>query len=200
MSISVARKLQALRDLAFPGLNIQVQQVVLTVGQVKDYGLPSTPLRDTERRADRWKAAFGVEQTEIDALAALRPDLLRRLAVEAIRPFFDEHLDRRVRGLKEHHHLLAIRALSERADTETVTELRARAEEFVAGIREKVESLREEMSVALPSTFLDLPEPDAPKPEVTGKPCADVVYASDWPWHEATQRMRDRKAYDKSEE
>ena len=93
MSISVSRKLQALQALEFGGLDIEVHRVALTPDQVREYGLPSTPLKDTERRADKWTAAMGVEQTEIDALAALQPDVLTQMARDAIAPFFDSTLD-----------------------------------------------------------------------------------------------------------
>ncbi len=73
MPISISRKLQALRALEFHDLRFQVRRVGLTPAQVREYGLPSTPLKDTERRADRWKEATGTEQTEVDALLALRP-------------------------------------------------------------------------------------------------------------------------------
>ena len=39
---------------------------------------------------------MGVEQTEIDALASLQPDLLREIARDAIAPFYDATLDQRV--------------------------------------------------------------------------------------------------------
>jgi hypothetical protein len=78
MPLSVGRKLQAFKTSLFPELDFQVQRVALTPDQVREYGLPSTPLKDTEKRADAWQAAMGVEQTEIDALASLQPDLLRR--------------------------------------------------------------------------------------------------------------------------
>jgi hypothetical protein len=96
MPISIARKLQAFSVL-LPGMpDFEVHRVALTPGQVAEYGLPSTPLKETERRADRWRAAMGVEQTEIDALASLRPDLLVQIAREALGPFFDRTLDQRV--------------------------------------------------------------------------------------------------------
>jgi hypothetical protein len=50
--------------------------LALTVEQVRNLGLPSTPLKDTERRADRWRQAFGVGQTEIDALATDRKSVV----------------------------------------------------------------------------------------------------------------------------
>jgi hypothetical protein len=95
MPISVARKLQALKDLEFPNLDIQVHRVALTIEQVKGYNLPSTPLKDTEKRSDDWYAEWGHEQTEIDALAALRPDILSQIAEDAILKFFDVTLPRR---------------------------------------------------------------------------------------------------------
>jgi hypothetical protein len=96
MPVSVARKLQALRDLLYPDLDIQVHQVALTHDQVRDLGLPSTPLKDTEKRADHWREVMQHEQTEIDALAALQPTVLSALARAAIRPFYDDTLNARV--------------------------------------------------------------------------------------------------------
>jgi hypothetical protein len=95
MPISVARKLQALRDLRYPKLDIQVHQVALTLDQVQRLDLPSTPLKETERRGDRWRSVMQHEQTEIDALAALRPQELRTIGLEAIKPFHDHTLKRR---------------------------------------------------------------------------------------------------------
>ena len=86
MPVSIGRKLQALRDLCFPDLRFEVVPLALLVDQVRELDLPSTPLKDTERRADRWKAEFGVEQTEVDALATLRPNDLRRVVERASRP------------------------------------------------------------------------------------------------------------------
>jgi hypothetical protein len=90
MPISVSRKLQALRDLRHPDLDIQVHHVALTLAQVREHGLPSTPLSETERRASKWRRVMGHEQTEIDALAALRPEILGAIARDAIKPFWDE--------------------------------------------------------------------------------------------------------------
>ena len=72
-----------------------MHRVALTLDQVIAFGLPSTPLKDTERRADRWQAIWGREQTEIDALIALHPGAIRSLAEQAIAPFYDPTLARR---------------------------------------------------------------------------------------------------------
>jgi hypothetical protein len=97
MPISVARKLQALRDLKYPGLDVQVLPVALTLEQVRELSLPSTPLKATERRGDRWREVMQHEQVEIDALAALDPDTLEQIAWDAVTPFYDRTLARRVR-------------------------------------------------------------------------------------------------------
>ena len=77
MAVSIGRKLQAFRDPLFPDLQFELVPIALTEEQVHALDLPSTPLKETEKRADRWREAHGgLEQTEIDALATLRPDAL----------------------------------------------------------------------------------------------------------------------------
>jgi hypothetical protein len=67
MPISVSRKLQALRDLLYPSLDIQVHRAALTAEQARELELPTTPLKESEKRGDNWKAKTGREQTELDA-------------------------------------------------------------------------------------------------------------------------------------
>ena len=194
MPISVARKLQALRDQRFPDLDVQVQPVALTPAQVKEYGLPSTPLKESERRSDRWKAKFGVEQTEIDALAALKPGLLRRLADEAIAPFFDETLWRRCRRAQDDYQSLADEAFADIAP-DHIGGLVSQAEALRAEIREKVDALNDEMADAIRVIDLGLPPPEVPKAEVSGDPVAEVIFSTDWHFADASRRLRDRKRY-----
>ena len=104
MPISVSRKLQALHDLSYRDLNIQLHQVALTLAQVRELGLPSTPLKDTEKHASRWKDVMDHEQTEIDALAALRPEDLRAIALEALQPFYDSTLAERTQEAERAWH------------------------------------------------------------------------------------------------
>ena len=136
MPISLSRKLQALKAVEFGDLEFQVHRVGLTPDQVREYGLPSTPLKDTERRADKWMQATGVEQTEIDALAALQPELLQRIAEESIAPFYDDTLHDRVRQARREWQERAQRVLDERAG-EHLEELRADAAERLAEKRDE---------------------------------------------------------------
>jgi hypothetical protein len=59
MPISIGRKLQAFHELLPAMPDFAVYRVALTPQQVREYGLPSTPLKDTERRADTWRTAWG---------------------------------------------------------------------------------------------------------------------------------------------
>jgi hypothetical protein len=95
MPIAVARKFQALRDLHYPNLNVQVHRVALTAPQCIEYDLPSTPLKPSDLRRTRWLEKTGREQTEIDALAALRPDILGQIGRAALAPFYDPTLAQR---------------------------------------------------------------------------------------------------------
>jgi hypothetical protein len=195
MPISVARKLQAFRDLRFPDLSIQVHPVALTPEQVESYGLPSTPLKESERRADRWKTAFGIEQTEIDSLAALRPDLLRDLAEKAIEPYWDGSLQSRCSAARNEHQQLAEAAFAERADADMIAALRIRAEATLDELREKITALREEMRSTVDSIDLGLPDPVVPEPIRKPPPSESPIWASDMDWAEATRLLRERKAY-----
>ena len=96
MAVSIAHKLRAHKDKDFPDLEYRVYAPCLTVEQVTALGLPSTPLKESERRASRWRAAFGIEQTEIDSLATLNPAELERIARAALDPFFDHTLAGRI--------------------------------------------------------------------------------------------------------
>jgi hypothetical protein len=95
MPLSVSRKLQGLRTLSYAELQIEVHRVALTIEQVRHFDLPSTPLKETEQRKNRWREIMQHEQTEIDALAALRPADLQAIALAAVTPFFDFTLQAR---------------------------------------------------------------------------------------------------------
>jgi hypothetical protein len=141
MPISIGRKLQALKALKFPDLEFQVRRVGLLPSQVREYGLPSTPLKDTERRADRWMAATGTAQTEIDALLALRPDLLRDLAIRAAEPFYDRTLYARCSKARDEWRRSCQAAVDEQTNFELLDRLAEEAQTALDQIRAQVEQL-----------------------------------------------------------
>jgi hypothetical protein len=95
MPISVARKLQAHRCREFPDLDVRVIRVALNVDQVIEFGLPDSPIKPGEKRARGWRERWGREQVEIDALAALRPELLDQIARRAVARYFDVKFEQR---------------------------------------------------------------------------------------------------------
>ena len=73
MPKAVARKVEF--TIAKFDLNVDLQLIplALTPDQCRTYNLPRTPIKDTERRKDKFEQTFGVGATELDALEALHP-------------------------------------------------------------------------------------------------------------------------------
>ncbi len=193
MPISVARKLQALKALSFPDLEFQVHRVALTPTQVRDLDLPSAPLKDTERRADRWQTATGVAQTEIDALASLRPDVLAGLARRAIGPFYDATLDERVFSAYSRWLDQAQAEVDRQLDAEHLREIRASAAARLSELREQVDAINSALRIDVENIELPVPVVPAARVDTTvhGTPLID----SRWPFAEQTQRLIESKAY-----
>ena len=187
MPISIARKLQALRDLLFPNLRFEVVPAALTVEQVRDLDLPSTPLKDTEKRADKWRAAFGVEQTEVDALATLRPADLREIVERAFDPYFDRTLEERVDEAEPDWTAEAEAALSEQIDDDLLSRLRDQAAERLDELREEIDHINTQLRLAA-ADHVSLPAIDVPEPEI-----------DDQDWVEATRALIEHKSYGDSE-
>jgi hypothetical protein len=130
MPVSIGRKLQAFRDFRLHDLKFKVAPLALSVDQVRDLRLPSTPLKATERRADRWRAAFGVEQTEIDALSTLQPDVLRRIVEDGIAPFHDATLNRRILRAQTAWERRARAVINEHVDSEALDAILQEADDL----------------------------------------------------------------------
>jgi hypothetical protein len=194
MPISIARKLQAFKSSQFPELEFQVRRVALIPDQVREYGLPSTPMKETEKRAGKWFKATGTEQTEIDALATLQPQLLDEIVREAISPFFDTSLARRVREAKTEWLGRAQARLDEQTDQAELARIRDEAGEKLATLRAEIDAINEALKIDIGD--IDLPEiPEIPEPQVSeanGQPLID----SGWEWVEQTRRLIASKAYE----
>jgi hypothetical protein len=192
MPLSVGRKLQALKTLLYPDLEFQVHRVALTPEQVREYGLPSTPLKETERRGDAWRAAMGVDQTEIDALASLQPDLLRRLARDALGPFFDRSLAERVQQAYAQWQAEAQATLDGSLDAARLEQIRADATQRLGELREQIDAINDALRIDVDD--LELPPivvPTAVQNGVYPLPLLD----SGWPFAEQCRRLIDSKGY-----
>jgi hypothetical protein len=195
MAISIGRKLQAFKALLYPDLEFQVRRVALTPEQVRLHGLPSTPLKDTEKRADKWREATGIEQTEIDALAALRPDLLRQIVEQAVAPFFDSTLSRRCSRAANEWRQVCQEAIDAQTDQDHLDALAAEANEALDAVRQEIERLSEQIRID-PSGYSLPPRPVLPEPEITAEPDGLPLIDSDWSWADQSRRLIASKAYD----
>ena len=194
MSVSIGRKLQAFHDLLFPDLQFEVVPVALTVEQVRDLGLPSTPLKETEKRADRWRAAFGVEQTEIDALATLQPATLREIVERAFEPYFDDTLATRVEQAEAEWTEAAQQAVDAQVDPETLATLREEAAERLTQLQSAIDDINERCRLAAGDHF-SLPVIDVPEPEIDEAAERQALVNFDDTWIKATRALIARKQY-----
>lgn len=193
MPISIARKLQGFKALEFGDLEFQVRRVALTPAQVREYGLPSTPLKATELRADAWRDAMQVEQTEIDALGSLRPDLLRRIARAAIEPFFDSSLDARVSEARWSWLTEAQTVLDESMDPQRLDVIRAEAGAKLATMRAEIDALNDSLRVEVDD--VDLPAMVVPTAALNGGAHGTPLVDSRWGFAEQSRRLIEAKAY-----
>jgi hypothetical protein len=93
------------RDGWFPELEFEVHPIGFLPEQVHAINLngtplPSSPFKAGEKRAGAWEREFGIQQVELDAVATLRPDTLRTIVRDGIRPFYDSGLEARVRDAR----------------------------------------------------------------------------------------------------
>lgn len=192
MPIEVGRKLQAFQTSLFPELEFEVHRVALTPDQVREHELPSTPLKASEKRADSWTAAMGVQQTEIDALASLRPDLLRTIARNAIEPFYDYELNRRVAVVKEQW-LTEAQAVVDQGSDEQMEQLRDDAARKLDELRDEIAALNDALRVG--TEGFDLP-PIPPIPEaLLNRGNAQPLLDSRWSFAEQCKALIESKAY-----
>jgi hypothetical protein len=192
MPISVSRKLQALRDLLYPGLSIQVRRAALTAQQANRLDLPSTPLKSTEKRAANWLAETGREQTELDALIALHPEALRQFALEAIEPFFDTTLDQRVHDAAVEWHETANDRLAKHPDYHAFA---ARIEESLVGVETAAEAYNTLVSEAYAALSTVEPPPvHVPSAELASGFLDEPLFTTTDDFISATRRLKAHKA------
>ena len=160
MGISVARKMQALSVL-LGGFGFEVRLVALTPDQVRELRLPSTPLKATEKRAGKWMARTGTEQTEIDAAIALRPAELEQIARDALDPFFDATLASRFEQARQDWEEEAQEVIDEGLDGDR-GDLLAAARVKLSQARTLVDEVGESFTPGFQVS--DMPEFEPPEP------------------------------------
>lgn len=194
MPIVVARKLLAFKIQQFPLLEFQCHRVGLTPDQVRLYNLPISPVKETDPRGIPWEAAMGVQQTEIDAIATLQPELLRQMAVDAIAPFYDNTLDHRVWQARHEWEQQAQEALDEQAGPH-LEQLRADAIDRIGQKRAEINAILDDVWVDADQFELPravIPDAQLDPDRVQPMPLCD----SGWDFKEQCRRLIASKQYD----
>lgn len=101
MPVAVARKAEYFIRKAGGAADVRLFPIVLTEQQVRQFRLPRTPIKETERRRDSFEQRFGSGATELDALEALFPGRLRQIVQTALNPYYDFGLARRTEEAEE---------------------------------------------------------------------------------------------------
>ncbi|MEB2678421.1 hypothetical protein [Bradyrhizobium japonicum] len=96
MPIAAAVKIDFFARKSGVDLDIRLEPLALTEAQCLQYQLPRTPIKKTENRAAGFEARYGSGATELDALEALHPGVLREILVEFIDRYYDHDLDEEV--------------------------------------------------------------------------------------------------------
>src|SRR5690606_9089169 len=136
---------------------------------------------------------WGIEQTEIDAMATLRPELLRRIAVDAVGPYFDSTLTARSWAARNRWQQQAQEALSEAIDRERYDRLTSELRLHLHRLRSKVD----EIDALMPDVAdLDLPELDEVTPEVADE---GFMVDSRWSFLEQVRALKAHKIDDDEE-
>ena len=193
MPIVNARKLQAFKATLFPQLDFRIHRACLTPDQAREYDLPDSPLKEGEGRGQKWREAFGVEQTEIDALATLQPDLLRELAEDAIAPFYDSTLDARVDLARVEWRQQAQEMLDEQTG-DRLEQLRIDAAEALERKRAEIQEILE--TIRMDADGFDLPTPVVPEAELDpDQPPPLGLCSSRWSFAMQTRALLASKDY-----
>jgi hypothetical protein len=194
MAVSGARTIQALVASQFPDLRVVVHPVTLTRDQCIDWDLPSTPLKDTEKRGDRWLAAMGREQTELDSAVALRPRDFAETVERSLLQYYDTSLANRAAEKRRELEAAANERLADTLGEERLAEIRQAAEAKLDDLESLVEQVNQALAFDPAEAGVEIP--DEPEVLVGDTACRDdPLLDTDGDWVEQTRRLIQRKRY-----
>jgi hypothetical protein len=183
MPKAVARKVEFTIYKLGLDVDFQLLPVALTLEQIRHYNLPRIPIKETERRKDRFEDTFGVGATELDAMEALHPGELARIVEAEIDNWLDPDLARRVREVRSEQSV-RVAKITKRVHTkhaEQIEELTNRFEEIVEELREwetEADELWQTIADHLAEEKPDLSEVEVPRSEAPGATDKFVLFDS----------------------
>jgi hypothetical protein len=135
---------------------------------------------------------MGVEQTEIDALASLRPDLLRQIADAAVAPFYDKTLADRASSAYRNWQIEAQAAVDAAMDSEALQRIRAEATDRLGELREQIDAINDALRIE--PGEVELPPIVVPTAELNGGGGLPLL-DSGWSFADQCRRLIESKAY-----
>jgi hypothetical protein len=183
MPKAVARKVKFTITKFELDVDLELIPLVLTPDQCRDYRLPRTPNKESERRKDRFEQTFGVGATELDALEALHPGEMARLLEAEIDNFLDRDLHHRVeREMSDQElQIRKIETAVREKHSEAIEELEASFQEIVESLQDwedEAEELWDTIKAELEENLPDLSGVEVPRPEVSGETDRFVLFDS----------------------
>jgi uncharacterized membrane protein YccC len=151
--------------------------------QVRRYQLPRTPIKEGERRKDKFEQTFGVGATELDAMEALYPGELARIVEAEIDNFLDRQLAERVSNAIAEQ-MLPLRRIEgqvEEQHADELEELEQDLDEIVSRLRdweERADGVWQTISNELEEQIPDLSDVEIPRSEATGETDSFVLFDS----------------------
>jgi len=195
MAVSTSRTVQGLLDTEFPDLEVVIHAPALTREQCEAWGLPSSPLKSTEKRADRWVASMGWQQTELDAAVALAPDAFAKVVEDSLLQYYDTSLAGRG--------ILAVMKLEEDANAElkdclgedTLNAIRTQAKDKLDQLGGLVQEINDALNID--PYEVGITTPDEPT-IIFGDTASRTrpLFHSDDDWGEASRRLLSRKRFE----
>ena len=138
---------------------------------------------------------MGWEQTEINALSTLQPDVLRQIVQETIAPFFDHTMGPRIRKAKAEWEWRAYKQIQEQLDAEKLSSLQADADARVLEMSTELDEIKAEIESAMGDIRVDVPKPEIPEVDIDDALQGKPLVASAWSWPDQTKALKAHKSY-----
>ncbi len=183
MPVSVARKVEFYIHKFELDVDVTLNPLILTEQQCREYRLPRTPIKESERRKDKFEEKFGTGATELDALEALHPGEMARLLEAEIDRYLDPTLEERVSEVRWNlrHRLREIQAAVAEPHQDEIDELTSDYEGIVASLEaweRSAEDLWSTITEELEEEQPDLEEFEKPRARPANEPDGFVLFDS----------------------
>jgi hypothetical protein len=183
MPKALARKIEFAAFQHGLQIDVKVIPLFLTPEQCRQYKLPRTPIKDSDRKKEGFEAKFGDGATELDAMEALHPGEMARLLSAEIDKFYDPRLNERVwRAKGELRTTLSLIERDTRQEhAEDIAALKADFDEITSkleGWRDRARGLYSTVAQKLRDREPDVSDVEIPRSDAPGTTESTVLYDS----------------------